>query len=518
MKLTTVSAALMCGLTIATLILLRPLMPIDETRYLAVAWEMYQGGSTLVPHLNGALYAHKPPLLFWLIDLVWLIGGVSTFGARLVAPAFAVAAVVLTGQVARRLWPDQPWRAGRAALILAVSPAFLLYGSATMFDSMLTVATLLAVMAIWWATRRDGIAPWLGLAFALAFGVYAKGPVILIHVLPVALSMPIWAAREGRPLARRWYRGLGIALVAATLIVSLWLVPALVLGGADYRAEVLWRQSAGRMVSSFAHQRPAWFFLALLPLILWPFGWTVAGLAALRPRKLLAAAPGRMISVWLLGALAVFSLISGKQTHYLLPELPALALLLSGAVPGRLGRRRELWVVLPLVAVALVIIAAWAGGVPALASMDFRLPTGAMLLGMTAAAAGVVGFLCLNAWPIRLGALPLGLVMALHFAAQPLLFQRYDVTALGTAIAPFDGKGIAITESRYPAQFNYAARLRNPVAQLTDDAQIATWLARHPEGILLSRDTKAPAGMQAVSSIPYRSDTIILYRPVKARQ
>ena len=108
MKLTTVSAALMCGLTIATLILLRPLMPIDETRYLAVSWEMYQGGSTLVPHLNGALYAHKPPLLFWLIDLVWLIGGVSTFGARLVAPTFAVAAVMLTGQVARRLWPDQP--------------------------------------------------------------------------------------------------------------------------------------------------------------------------------------------------------------------------------------------------------------------------------------------------------------------------------------------------------------------------------------------------------------------------
>jgi len=46
---------------------LQPL-PIDETRYLAVAWEMRQTGEFLVPHLNGALYSQKPPLLFWLIN------------------------------------------------------------------------------------------------------------------------------------------------------------------------------------------------------------------------------------------------------------------------------------------------------------------------------------------------------------------------------------------------------------------------------------------------------------------
>ncbi|VAW74626.1 Polymyxin resistance protein ArnT, undecaprenyl phosphate-alpha-L-Ara4N transferase; Melittin resistance protein PqaB, partial [hydrothermal vent metagenome] len=44
---------------------LRPLLPVDETRYLSVAWEMWSRGDFLVPYLNGEAYSHKPPLLFW---------------------------------------------------------------------------------------------------------------------------------------------------------------------------------------------------------------------------------------------------------------------------------------------------------------------------------------------------------------------------------------------------------------------------------------------------------------------
>ena len=58
-------------------ILARPLLPVDETRYLTVAWEMREGGHWLVPRLNGEIYPHKPPLLFWLINLVWWVTGVS---------------------------------------------------------------------------------------------------------------------------------------------------------------------------------------------------------------------------------------------------------------------------------------------------------------------------------------------------------------------------------------------------------------------------------------------------------
>ena len=43
-------------LLLVPLVFLLPPLPIDETRYLAVAWEMRSTGEFLVPHLNGALY------------------------------------------------------------------------------------------------------------------------------------------------------------------------------------------------------------------------------------------------------------------------------------------------------------------------------------------------------------------------------------------------------------------------------------------------------------------------------
>lgn len=55
--------------------------------------------------------------------------------------------------------------------------------------------------------------------------------------------------------------------------MALWVVPAILLGGPEHRDLILWKQSSGRMVSSFAHARPWWFILAALPLMLVPWPW-----------------------------------------------------------------------------------------------------------------------------------------------------------------------------------------------------------------------------------------------------
>lgn len=96
----------------------RPALPVDETRYLAVAWEMWQRGDFIVPHLNGETYSHKPPLLFWLMNAGWAVFGVNDWWPPLVAPLFALACLFLTRSMAQKLWPERPMIADLSPIIL----------------------------------------------------------------------------------------------------------------------------------------------------------------------------------------------------------------------------------------------------------------------------------------------------------------------------------------------------------------------------------------------------------------
>jgi 4-amino-4-deoxy-L-arabinose transferase-like glycosyltransferase len=99
-------AALLGLLVVAGL--LRPLLPIDETRYASVAWEMWSRGDFLVPVLNGEVYPHKPPLLFWLIHAGWTVFGVNEWWPRLISPLFGAGTLLLAARLGRQLWPTRP--------------------------------------------------------------------------------------------------------------------------------------------------------------------------------------------------------------------------------------------------------------------------------------------------------------------------------------------------------------------------------------------------------------------------
>src|SRR4029453_17373441 len=95
--------ALLAALPLA----LRPMLPVDETRYATVAWEMWTRGDFLVPHLNGLPYSDKPPLLFWLCHLGWWLFGVNEWWPRLVPAVFSC------GSRWGSPWGSAFWRKGR---------------------------------------------------------------------------------------------------------------------------------------------------------------------------------------------------------------------------------------------------------------------------------------------------------------------------------------------------------------------------------------------------------------------
>lgn len=464
------------ALVLVALVALRPLLPIDETRYLAVALEMRQSGDVLHLTKNGELYTHKTPLLFGLINLVWLITGVSEFAARLVGPACAVAMVAGTAVLAGRFWPVREIGV-RAALILAGFPVFLIYGSATMFDALLGLAVLAGVAALWRiGNDAPGLRGWAAFGTALAFGVFAKGPVILVHLLPIAVLLPVWAAQP--PKAAAIARGLAVALAVALAITALWLAPTLLSATPEYRTELLWTQSAARVAGGMAHDRPIWFLAALVPAMLFPWGWSsavwrrVAGLWR-------ADAAVRLCIVWAVSALVLFSCISGKQVHYLIPTFPAMALLFAKAGPG--GRA---YAALPLLAIVVVVAAVGPGLIPLDGSVVSE--TAAWPLW---AFAGLCAVLALVVW--RLPPLPghvlagAGLALGLHgVIATTGLYASYDGSKIAQILAQNAAAGLATTQNPYHAEFNFAARLTQPVATPTDAAAWAQWAVDHPKGMI----------------------------------
>ncbi len=490
------------AVTVLSLVMLRPLLPIDETRYLTVAWEMWQGGSKIVPRLNGELYSHKPPMLFWLMNVIWSVIGVNELVARLVAPAFGLASVALTAVLARRLWPDAPDRAGLAALILGSGVVFVLYGSATMFDTMLTAATLGAMLSLVALRRAPAIVPMLAFGAAMALGVYAKGPVILVHVMPVALLYPFWADRMTRPGLWAWYRSIGLGIVVALVLVGLWLGPALLLGGEEYRTDVLWRQSAGRMVDAFDHDRPVWFFAALLPIFAWPWGWSRAALRSLSPRHLIADESARFVVIWAASALVAFSLISGKQVHYLLPELPALALLLSGMAVRPASLWRKIVLVVPALVIAGVAAALFVGLIPAAevngAQMSF------LMLALTILV--VVGLIIVVArvsQPLVAIALAApATLLALHLALNSVLWAGYDPQPIAQTMVQDQALGLATVDSGYAGQFTFAGRIEGAITVIDTPEALAAWIAAHPGGLILSRQDLTDPGL----TLAYRRD------------
>ncbi|HOM12633.1 MAG TPA: glycosyltransferase family 39 protein [Rubrivivax sp.] len=515
-------AALLALLALlAAVSLARPLLPIDETRYASVAWEMWARGDFLVPYRNGEPYHHKPPLLFWLMHAGWAVFGVNEWWPRLISPLFAGGTLWLTHRLGLRLWPQQPGVARHAPYLLLSSLLFAYFATALMFDAMLSFFVALGLLGLVQAWQQRGVRGFVCLGLGLGGALYAKGPVALLHLLPAALAAPWWASAQPPPW-RRWVAGVALALLGGAALILAWAIPAAIAGGPEYRNAIFWGQTAGRMASSFAHRAPWWFYLAWLPLmllpwLLWPRLWRGLGPAR---RDGVLAEPGSRLMLCVAGsALLAFSLISGKRWHYLLPEFAAFALLAArmalAAPPRPLDRR--------LPAAGLVL----AGIAFALAAPRLRGMAGGAAWASIAAggALAAIGLLLLGRWRARdsggdLRALAAAMVLAYAVgfgAADALLREPYDVARTAAQLARYEAEDRPIgIVGDYHGQWHLAGRLRRPLHEVPHGGG-AAWLAAHAQGRLIvvyKRDDELPADARVDFLQPrYRGSRLAIVAP-----
>jgi 4-amino-4-deoxy-L-arabinose transferase-like glycosyltransferase len=463
---------------------LRPLWPVDETRYASVAWEMWLRGDFLVPHINGEPYSHKPPLLFWLIHAGWALFGVNEWWPRMVAPLCALAAVPLLLRLEKLLWNEK--QSGTSTWVLFGTLLFVGFVTLLMFDLLLMLAAMAGMIGVLELSKgkRQGIL-WLGAGIGL--GVLAKGPVILLHVLPAAVVAPWWAP-ELKARLGRWYLDLLLGVLLGAAIALAWAVPAAIYGGEVYRNAIFWGQTAGRVSESFAHRAPAWYYLPLLPLLLfpwfvWPRFW--GGLREIRNEN-----GSRFLAAWLVLTVIGFSLVSGKQGKYLVPFLPAFALL-AGRALAHANSTERLWHILPpmLGFLALPAALAWLR----LRPDSIRLPEWIgeiplwpiVLLAMAAPALLLVSLQATRTQMRALAFAVLGAFAVLLAGVVPAFAPYADPNPPARHLARLqEGKTPIAHLGKYHATYNFSGRLRTPVAILGHD-ELAAWVGRNPGGQVL---------------------------------
>ncbi|UCC56270.1 MAG: glycosyltransferase family 39 protein [Gammaproteobacteria bacterium] len=509
----TVSLLLLWLSLLLVTLLGRPLLPVDETRYVAVAWEMWQRGDFLVPYLNGEPYSHKPPLFFWLIQAGWWLFGINAWWPHCVGALASLAALFLTMVLARQLWPADTTTARLVPWVLFAMIFWTAFYSWVQIDMLLVLACVLGMIGMVGAAQgRAG--GWLLTGVAIGLGVLTKGPVMLVFVLPVALLGPLWIdARLRRPWLS-WYGGVALSVFIGACIGLGWALPAAQAGGEAYREALLWGQTAERLMQSFAHAHPWWWYLPWLPLLLVP--WLL--LPWLWPRLVAAVhrpdAGVRFCLCVLVPALVLLSLISGKQAKYLLPLLPAAALLIARAVSGLAGQpvTQRPWLLaaaLFLAGAALVVVPFYPGIAPWLADIHPAWGAGIMVIAVVLVLLG----------PLRTDHYPP--VLALCSVLVTGLFQAgvfragvpsYDLQAVSRLVATVQAAGWPVANlASYHGQFHFYGRLTRPIISLPEGAAVA-WARDHPDGLLVAYDDPAGSDHPTAEYVqPYRGGSLVVW-------
>lgn len=508
-------ALFMLVLLTAVAMLTRPITPIDETRYVGVAWEMWLRGDFLVPFKNGEPYSHKPPLMMWMFHAGWAVFGVNEWWPRLVSPLFSAASILLTYTLSKRLWPERADIGGHAAVVLASCLVWAFSSTVIMFDVMLAFFVLTGMHGALIAADGRPARGFVLLGLSIGLGVLAKGPVILLQMLPVVVLAPWW-----NPGLRwmRWSGGVLAAVLLGAAIALAWAIPAGMAGGEEYRNAIFWGQTANRMVESFAHQRPFWWYLAILPLLLFPwFIWPMLWRAASQYAKLGLDRGGRFCIAWTVPVFVAFSLVSGKQVHYLMPLFPAFALLVARVVLGYTAAVKQVSglgfpsLILFTLGIGLIVVAS--GGIALPPDEVPILPP--LWPGIVLAIGALITYGIARKFngPIPVLGLLAGLFLALiQFAARPMIYPVYDIHPLAHAIDQAQQAGHKVAHAgKYHNQYHFFGRLQQPLVALHGPEK-AAWLAQNPSAyvVLYEENLNAFNGVSTVVTQRYRGKAAAL--------
>jgi 4-amino-4-deoxy-L-arabinose transferase len=364
-------------LYLAPLLLNAPLTDPDEGLHAAISQEMVETGDLIVPRFVGRAFLDKPVLFFWAQAASMRAFGMNTAAARLPGILFALAGIATTGWLAQVLfrgqgarrsgqraaggWQHDASRGGQtagtsqheaadcplpaagcrlpaascplpaaswmAATCYATMVLPFLLAQAPVHDIALVPFSNLALAFLWRADedRGGGIRDSLLAAIALGCSILTKGLEALAIVgLGYGICLVLTRALTWRLVARG-----ALVVVVAALIAAPWYLAMNAREPGYLRYYFIDRHALGFATDTQRHGGQPWWFYA--PVVV---GGGLPWLLLVR-RPAITGRSWTLLWTWLVGAVALLSMSQSKAVTYVLPAMPAIAIMAAASVSGR---------------------------------------------------------------------------------------------------------------------------------------------------------------------------------------
>ena len=364
----------------------------SEFRWAEIAREMLVTHNYFWPTINGHVYYDKPLGSYWLVIFSTpFTGGLNEAATRLpsaIAGLFAVSVLML---LTRRLYDART--AILSGVILATSFSFVFFSRDASAD-VETIAGELAALLLFNYNEERGGGIWIvGLWLIMAATSLTKG--LLGFALPLLMIGAYSCLRDGwtqlfQELSRgsfadrirrfvdrnrwffNWYTVVGVAIGGFVYYLPFEISARMM--GTQKGLAMVYRENVVRFFQPFDHRGPIYLYIYVIFGLMAP--WSALLPAALvethslRHANAEPARSDRFALVYFWATFIFFTLSGSRRSYYILPILPAAAMLVARtlAYPGELRStfaRRLLIVGYAVVAIAAVggivlLIPAWA--------------------------------------------------------------------------------------------------------------------------------------------------------------
>jgi 4-amino-4-deoxy-L-arabinose transferase-like glycosyltransferase len=318
----------------------------DEPRYAQIAREMLDRSDWITPTLQGKPWLEKPVLYYWQAMVSFRAAGISDRTARLPGAFDAAMLIAAVYFFLRRFRPGSELD---GSLITASCAGVVGFAHAAATDMPLAACFAIALLGwyAWYESRRN---IYLAAFYIfVALGTLAKGPVAPA-LSAVIIFIFVAIRRDWHALPRTlWIRG--IVLYLAVMLP--WYIAVQLRNPEFFRVFILEHNLARFSQNLYHHRQPFWFYLPVFLLAMMP--WTLALIVAVAERVRLIWSEGwdqeafaspedswqLFLFIWMLVPILFFSASQSKLPGYILPAVPAGALLVAEYLAARRGLEED---------------------------------------------------------------------------------------------------------------------------------------------------------------------------------